>query len=139
MSRPERKLVAILAADVAGYSRLMAADEQGTLLHLKTLRAEMIDPKIAQFKGRLVGTAGDSLLVDFPSAVDAVQCAVETQELIATRNADLPEDRRMTFRMGVNVGDVIFDGGTIYGDGVNIAARLEKLSEPGAVILATER
>src|SRR5262245_15954407 len=135
MSRPERKLVAILAADVAGYSRLMAADEPGTLLHLKTLRAEMIDPKIAQFKGRLVGTAGDSLLVDFPSAVDAVQCAVETQELIASRNADLREDRRMIFRMGVNVGDVIFDSGTIYGDGVNIAARLEKLSEPGAVVL----
>ena len=135
MSRPERKLVAILAADVAGYSRLMAADEAGTLLHLKTLRADVIDPKIAQFKGRLVSTAGDSLLVEFPSAVDAVQCAVEAQERIGTCNADLPEDRRMTFRMGVNVGDVIFEDGTIYGDGVNVAARLEKVSEPGAVVL----
>jgi adenylate cyclase len=113
----------------------MAVDEAGTLLHLKTLRGEVIDPKIVQFKGRLVGTAGDSLLVEFPSAVDAVQCAVETQERIASRNSDLPEDRRMTFRMGVNVGDVIFDEGTIYGDGVNVAARLEKLSEPGAVVL----
>src|SRR5262249_5839807 len=94
VSRPERKLAAILAADVVGYSRLMAADETGTLFQLKTLRAEVIDPKVAQFKGRLVGMAGDSLLVEFPSAVDAVQCAVETQERIASRNADLPENRR---------------------------------------------
>ena len=132
---PERKLVAILAADVAGYSRLMGDDEAGTLLILKTLRSEVIDPKIAQFKGRLVGTAGDSLLVEFPSAVDAVQCAVETQERIASRNANLPEERRMTFRMGVNAGDVITDETTIHGDCVNVAARLEKVCEPGGVVL----
>lgn len=135
MARPERKLVAVLAADVAGYSRLMGADEAGTLLHLKALRAEVIDPKIAQFKGRLVGTAGDSLLIEFPSAVDALQFAVETQERITARNADLPEDRRMAFRMGVNAGEVILDETTIYGDCVNIAARLEKVSEPGGVVI----
>lgn len=136
VARPERKLVAILAADVAGYSRLMRADEAGTLLHLKTLRTEVIDPKIAQFKGRLVGTAGDSLLVEFQSAIDAVQCAVETQERITSRDADLPEERRMTFRMGVNAGDVILDETAIYGDCINVAARLEKASEPGSVVLA---
>lgn len=135
MARPERKLVAVLAADVAGYSRLMGADEAGTLFHLKALRAEVIDPKIAQFKGRLVGTAGDSLLIEFPSAVDALQFAVETQERIAARNTDLPEDRRMAFRMGVNAGEVILDETTIYGDCVNVAARLEKVSEPGGVVI----
>jgi adenylate cyclase len=131
----QRRLVAILVADVVGYSRLMGIDEAGTLVQLKTLRAEVIDPKIAQFKGRLVGTAGDSLLVEFPSAVDAVQCAVETQEQMAAHNANLPEDRRITFRMGVNAGDVIVDEATIYGDCVNVAARLEKVSEPGGVVL----
>ncbi|WJI38754.1 MULTISPECIES: adenylate/guanylate cyclase domain-containing protein [Mesorhizobium] len=135
MARPERKLVAVLAADVAGYSRLMRADEAGTLLHLKALRAEVIDPKIAQFKGRLVGTAGDSLLIEFPSAVDALQFAVETQERITTRNTDLPSEQRMAFRMGINVGEVILDETTIYGDCVNIAARLEKVSEPGGVVI----
>ena len=121
MARPERKLVAVLAADVAGYSRLMGADEAGTLFYLKALRAEVIDPKVAQFRGRLVGTAGDSLLIEFPSAVDALQFAVETQERITARNADLPEDRRMAFRMGVNAGEVILDETTIYGDCVNVA------------------
>ncbi|WP_167392365.1 adenylate/guanylate cyclase domain-containing protein [Mesorhizobium sophorae] len=135
MARPERKLVAVLAADVAGYSRLMGADEAGTLFHLKALRAEVIDPKIAQFNGRLVGTAGDSLLIEFPSAVDALQFAVETQERITARNTDLPEDRRMAFRMGVNAGEVILDETTIYGDCVNVAARLEKVSEPGGVVI----
>ena len=137
MSQPsvQRRLVAILVADVVGYSRLMGIDEAGTLVQLKTLRAEVIDPKIAQFKGRLVGTAGDSLLVEFPSAVDAVQCAVETQEQMTAHNANLPEDRRITFRMGVNAGDVIVDEATIYGDCVNVAARLEKVSEPGGVVL----
>jgi TolB-like protein len=113
----------------------MGVDEAGTLFHLKALRAEVIDPKIAQFKGRLVGTAGDSLLIEFPSAVDALQCAVETQEHITARNADLPEDRRMDFRMGINAGEVILDEETIYGDCVNVAARLEKLSEPGGVVI----
>src|SRR5689334_1767267 len=113
----------------------MGADEAGALFHLKALRAEVIDPKIAQFRGRLVGTAGDSLLIEFPSAVDALQFAVETQERITARNTDLPEDRRMNFRMGVNAGEVILDEATIYGDCVNVAARLEKVSEPGGVVL----
>jgi len=135
VARPERKLVAVLAADVVGYSRLMGADEAGTLLHLKTLRAEVIDPKIAQFNGRLVGTAGDSLLIEFRSAVDALQCAVETQVRIAARNDDLPEEKRMAFRMGVNAGEVILDDTTIHGDCVNVAARLEKVSEAGGVVI----
>ncbi|MER8816432.1 adenylate/guanylate cyclase domain-containing protein [Mesorhizobium sp. M0965] len=135
MARPERKLVAVLAADVVGYSRLMGADEAGTLLHLKTLRAEVIDPKITQFKGRLVGTAGDSLLIEFPSAVDALQCAVETQDRITARDTNLPQGRRMAFRMGLNSGEVILDGMTIYGDCVNVAARLEKVSKPGGVVI----
>ncbi len=136
MTRQERRLVAILAADVAGYSRLMACDEIGTLARFSALRIEVIDPKLAQFKGRLVGTAGDSLLVEFTSAVDAVQCAVETQERIALLNIDLPEDSQIVFRMGVNLGEVISDGVTIHGDSVNVAARLEKLAKPGAVVVA---
>ena len=135
MQRQQRRLAAILAADVAGYSRLMAADESGTLARLKQLRAEVIEPKIAQFHGHIVGSAGDSLLVEFASAVNAVQCAVEVQEGLADQNANLPEDRRMAFRMGVNLGDVIAEDDTIHGDGVNIAARLEKLAEPGSVCI----
>ena len=133
--RQERRLVAILAADVAGYSRLMALDEAGTLAHLNKLRVELIDPKIVQFKGRVVGSAGDSLLVEFASAVDAVQCAMETQEQLTSRNLDLPEARRMMFRMAINLGDVIAEGGTIYGDAVNVAARLEGLAEPGTLLV----
>jgi adenylate cyclase len=124
-----------LAADVAGYSRLMATDEAGTLVRLRQLRSEVIDPIIAQFKGRIVGSAGDSLLVEFASAVNAVQCALEMQTRLAQSNADLPDDRRMCFRVGVNLGDVIADADTIYGDGVNVAARLEKLAEPGEVCI----
>jgi TolB-like protein/Tfp pilus assembly protein PilF len=135
VSRHNRRLAAILAADVAGYSRLMSIDEEGTLERFNALRAELIDPKIAQFKGAVRGTAGDSLLVEFSSAVDAVQCAVEAQDGIASRNADLPDDHRIIFRMGLNVGDVIADGGTIYGDAVNVAARLEKLAGPGSVVV----
>jgi len=135
VTRPERRLAAILAADVAGYSRLMAADEAGTLARFNALRAELIDPKIAQFKGRVVGSAGDSLLVEFASAVDAVQCAIETQDGIASRNAEWPENRRITFRMALNLGDVISDGDSIHGDAVNVAARLEKLAAPGAVVV----
>jgi adenylate cyclase len=127
VSRHNRRLAAILAADVAGYSRLMSIDEEGTLERFNALRSELIDPKIAQFKGAVRRTAGDSLLVEFSSAVDAVQCAVEGQDGIASRNADLPDDHRIIFRMGLNVGDVIADGGTIYGDAVNVAARLEKM------------
>jgi adenylate cyclase len=132
----ERRLAAILAADVVGYSRLMASDEAGTLERLNQLRNEAIEPKIAQFAGRIVGSAGDSLLIEFTSAVNAVECAVQIQASLAEQNAELPEDRRMAFRMGVNLGDVIAESGTIYGDGVNIAARLEKLAEPGGICIS---
>ena len=135
MQREQRRLAAILAADVAGYSRLMAVDEAGTLARFRALRAEVIEPKIAEYHGNIVGSAGDSLLVEFASAVNAVQCAVETQERLAELNAGLPEDRRMAFRIGVNLGDVIAEDGTIHGDGVNVAARLEKLAEPGGVCI----
>jgi len=135
VQQDQRRLAAILVADVAGYSRLMAADESGTLARLKGLRAEVIDPRISQFHGRIVGSAGDSLLVEFVSAVNAVQCAVEVQVGLAERNAGLPEDKRMVFRIGVNLGDVILGDGTIHGDGVNIAARLEKLAEPGSICI----
>jgi TolB-like protein/class 3 adenylate cyclase len=132
----ERRLAAILAADVAGYSRLMAADEAGTLARLNQLRGEVIEPKINQFHGRIVGSAGDSLLIEFTSAVNAVECAVQMQASLAEQSATVPEDRRMCFRMGVNLGDVIAGGGTIYGEGVNIAARLEKLAEPGGICIS---
>lgn len=113
MARPQRKLVAVLAADVAGYSRSMGVDKTGAHYHLKALRAEVIDPKVAQFKGRLVGTAGDSLLIDFPSAVDALQFAVETQERITARAIQIfLKTRRMAFRMGVNAGEVILESNT---------------------------
>jgi adenylate cyclase len=130
------RLAAILAADIAGYSRLMAADETGTLARLKEIRAERVEPAVASFGGRIVGSAGDSLLVEFTSMVKAVECAVNLQAALAIANAELPDDKRMEFRMGVNLGDVIADSDTIYGDGVNIAARLEKLAEPGGVCIA---
>ena len=135
MQQDQRRLAAILAADIAGYSRLMAADEAGTLAQLRRLRAEVIDPRIAAYQGHVVGSAGDSLLIEFASAVNAVQCAVELQAMLAEHNAELPDDRRMIFRMGVNLGDVIAGDGTIHGDGVNVAARLEKLAEPGTVCI----
>jgi adenylate cyclase len=134
--RVERKLTAIMAADIAGYSRLMGVDEEGTLARLKATRRELGDPKIAEHRGRIVKTTGDGMLVEFQSVVDAVRCAVELQEEMAERNADLPSDRRIDFRIGVNVGDVIIDGDDIYGDGVNIAARLEALAEPGGVCIS---
>ncbi|MEX2648890.1 MAG: adenylate/guanylate cyclase domain-containing protein [Alphaproteobacteria bacterium] len=136
MERPQRRLSAILAADVAGYSRLMGADESGTLARFNAIRAELLDPKIAQFEGRVVGSAGDSLLVEFASAVDAVQCAVEAQERLSAWNSDLPDDRRMAFRMGINLGDVIAQSDTIHGDGVNVASRLERLGESGTVVVS---
>jgi TolB-like protein/class 3 adenylate cyclase len=137
MKQPvERRLAAILAADVAGYSRLMGADEEGTLDRLKAHRWELIDPKVKEHRGRIVKLTGDGALVEFPSVVDAVKCAVEIQRAMADRNAETSEDKRIAFRIGVNLGDVIIDGGDIYGDGVNIAARLEALAEPGGVCLS---
>ena len=113
-----RRLVAILAADVAGYSRLMGADEEGTLNRLKAHRRELVDPKIREHHGRIVKTTGDGMLVEFSSVVDAVRCAVEVQRAMIDPNAEIPEDKRITFRIGVNLGDVIIDGDDIYGDGV---------------------
>jgi adenylate cyclase len=135
-ARVERRLAAILAADVAGYSRLMGVDEEGTLAALKADRREIIDPKIAEHRGRIVKTTGDGALVEFASAVDAVRCAMEIQRAMAERNAAVPEDRRIEFRIGINVGDIIIDEGDIYGDGVNIAARVETLASPGAICLS---
>ena len=135
-ARVERRLAAILAADVAGYSRLMGVDEEGTLAALKAYRREFIDPKIAEHRGRIVKTTGDGALVEFASAVDAVRCAMEIQRAMAERNAAIPEDRRIEFRIGINVGDIIIDEGDIYGDGVNIAARVETLATPGAICLS---
>jgi adenylate cyclase len=131
--RVERRLAAILAADVAGYSRLIGADEEGTLAALKAIRREVIDPKIAEHRGRIVKTTGDGLLVEFASVVDAVRCAVEAQSAMAARNADVPGEKRLEFRVGINLGDIIIDGDDIFGDGVNIAARLEALAEPGGI------
>jgi adenylate cyclase len=130
-----RRLAAILAADVAGYSRLMGADEEGTLRTL-TAYHEVTDALIHQHRGRIVGTAGDSVLAEFASVVDAVRCAVEIQQQLKTKNADLPAQRRMEFRIGINLGDVMVDGEQIYGDGVNIAARLESLAEAGGIYLS---
>jgi len=134
--RAERRLAAILAVDVAGYSRLMGFDEEGTLTTLKAHRRELIDPKIGEHRGRVVKTTGDGALVEFASAVDAVRCASEIQRAMAQRNAAIPENRRIEFRMGLNVGDVIIDDGDIYGDGVNIAARVEALAIPGSICLS---
>jgi len=131
-----RKLAAILAADVVGYSRLMGLDEAGTLAVLKAHRQELIWPEVTKRGGRVVGTAGDSILAEFPSVIDAVDCAVAIQESMAGRNADLPDDRKMLLRMGVNLGDVIVEGDDIYGDGVNIAARLEGEAEPGGICIS---
>src|SRR6201987_5023744 len=131
--RTQRRLAAILAADVAGYSRLMGADEEGTLAALKAIRRELSDPKVKEHRGRIVKTTGDGLLIEFASVVDAVRCAVEVQREMAERNADVPPDRRIEFRMGINVGDIIKEGRDIYGDGVNVAARLEALAEPGGI------
>jgi adenylate cyclase len=134
--RVQRRLAAILAADVVGYSRLMGKDEAGTRARFNALLTELIEPAIASCRGRIVKTTGDALLVEFASAVDAVQCAVEIQSDIAERNVDEPEDRRIVFRIGVNLGDVIIEGNDIHGDGVNVAARLEGLADPGGVLIS---
>ena len=135
----QRRLAAILAADVVGWSRLMGDDEAGTLARLKGHREALIDPKLAEFGGRIVKTTGDGVLVEFPSAVDAVKCAAEIQDAMVTRNADVPESTRMQFRIGINLGEIIIDtDGDIFGDGVNIAARLEELAEPGTVSISED-
>jgi len=133
-----RRLAAILAADVAGYSRLIGADEGGTLQALKAIRAELIDPKIATHNGRLVKTTGDGLLVEFGSVVDALRCATEVQAGMAERNANVPTpaDKRIEFRIGINMGDIVVEDGDIFGDGVNVAARLEGLAEPGGICVS---
>jgi TolB-like protein/class 3 adenylate cyclase len=134
--RIERKLAAILAADVAGYSRLMGADEESTLARLKACRRELIDPKIAEHRGRVVKTTGDGILVEFPSVVDAVRCAMDVQRGMAERNLDIADEQRIVFRVGINLGDIMIDAEDIHGDGVNIAARLEGIAEPGGICLS---
>jgi adenylate cyclase len=134
--RIERKLAAIVAADVAGYSRLMAADEEGTLARLKAHRKALIDPKIVEHSGRIIKTTGDGMLIEFASVVDAVRCVVEIQRGMLEQNADIPSDKRIDFRVGINIGDVIVDGEDIYGDGVNVAARMESLAEPGGILVS---
>ncbi len=135
-TRVERRLAAIFAADVAGYSRLIEANEQETLGRLKALRAEVIDPRIAEHHGRIVKTTGDGMLVEFASVVDAVRCAAEVQAAMVKSNAPLPHDRRIDFRIGINVGDIVVEDGDIFGDGVNVAARLEGLAEPGGICVS---
>jgi adenylate cyclase len=131
----ERRLAAIFAADVAGYSRLMRQDEAGTLRTLAAHR-EIMDRLITEHRGRIANTAGDSVLAEFPSVIDAVQCAVQAQQELSEANAGVPEDRRMSFRIGVHVGDVMVRGADLLGDGVNIAARLQALAEPGGVCIS---
>ncbi len=132
----ERRLAAILAADMVGYSRLMGRDEEGTLAALKALRKTLIDPKIIEHRGRIVKTTGDGLLVEFVSVVDAVRCAVEVQRSMSERNAEVSAESCIQFRIGINVGDIISDSNDIYGDGVNVAARLEALAEPGGILVS---
>jgi len=134
--RLQRRLAAILSADVVGYSRLMGIDETGTLARLKAMRRDLIDPLIATHSGRTVKLMGDGSLVEFASAVDAVTCAIEVQKQVRERNAGSPEDNRIQFRIGINVGDIIVDGDDIYGDGVNVAARIQALAEPGGISIS---
>jgi class 3 adenylate cyclase len=134
--RTERRLSAILAADVVGYSRLMGADEEGTHFALKAVRREVTDPKIDAHRGRIVKTTGDGLLVEFASVVDAVRCAVDIQREMKWRNALKPAEDPIVFRIGINLGDIIFDEADIFGDGVNVAARLEGLADPGGICVS---
>jgi class 3 adenylate cyclase len=132
----ERRLAAILAADVVGYSRLMGQDESGTLAALKARRKEVLEPLVSRHRGRIFKVIGDGVLVEFGSAVNAVECAIELQRGMATANGDLPETRRIVLRVSVNLGDVMVEGSDLYGDGVNIAARLERVAEPGDIVLS---
>src|SRR5215831_14627679 len=134
--RVERRLAAIFAGDIAGYSRLMSADEEGTLRQLKGHRKELVDPKITEHRGRIVKTTGDGMLVEFVSVVDAVRCTVEIQRGMLDRNSSIPTENRIQFRIGINVGDIIIDADDIYGDGVNVAARLEALAESGGILVS---
>lgn len=136
--RLDRRLAAVLAADVAGYSRLMGVDEEGTLALLKTVRKTIVDPSISAHRGRIVKTTGDGMLVEFGSAVDAARCAADVQRGMIDQNADLPIDKRVEFRIGIHVGDIIFDDNDIFGDGVNIAARLEGISDAGGVCISDD-
>lgn len=134
--RANRRLAAIFAGDIAGYSRLMGMDEEGTLRQLKDHRKKLVDPKIIEHRGRIVKTTGDGILVEFSSAVDAVRCAVDIQRAMAERNADIPSDKRIEFRIGINVGDIIIEDNDIFGDGVNVAARMEGLAKPGGIMVS---
>ncbi|MGE0853822.1 MAG: adenylate/guanylate cyclase domain-containing protein [Hyphomicrobiaceae bacterium] len=135
--KEQRRLAAIVSADVAGYSRLMGRDESGTLAALKALRREVVDPAIASHGGRIVKTTGDGLLLEFPSVVNAVRCSVEVQRAMAIRGAGIAEDRRIAFRIGINLGDIIVDGDDIFGDGVNVAARLQEIAAPGGICISS--
>src|SRR6266536_1076723 len=134
--RVDRRLAAILAADIAGYSRLMGVDEEATLRQLKAHRKELVDPKITEHRGRIVKTTGDGMHVEFGSVVDAVRCAVDIQRCMVGRNSEVPTEKRIQFRVGINLGDIIIDGDDIYGDGVNVAARLEALADPGGIMVS---
>src|SRR5450755_1283081 len=135
--RVERRVTAILAADVVGYSRLIGADDEGTLAQLKAHHNELIGPKISEYTGRIVRTTGDGLLVLFASVVDALRCAIDVQRGMVKRNAQVPREARIKFRIGINFGDIIIDdGSSIHGDGVNVAARLEALAEPGGICIS---
>ena len=136
MAETRRRLAAIVAADVVGYSRLMGADEEGTIAALQISRQKVIDPRLAKYHGRIANTAGDSLLIEFPSAVDALRCTIEIQDEICRRNADVPEEQRLLFRIGINVGDVVSEGDDLLGDGVNVAARLEGMADPGGILIS---
>ena len=132
-----RRLAAILAADVVGYSRLMGEDEAGTLASLKAHREELIEPRVVAHEGRIVKLMGDGVLTEFPSALEAVRCAIEVQRAMAERNAGVPEARQIRFRIGINLGDVVSEDDDIYGDGINVAARLEELAKPGGICLSS--
>ena len=134
--RVQRRLAAILAADMAGYSRLTGADEEGTIARLRALRRELIDPAIDTYRGRIVKTTGDGFLIEFASVVDAVRCAVEVQRGMASRNEDVAADKRIAFRVGIHLGDVVVEDDDLLGDGVNVAARLEGIAEPGGICLS---
>src|SRR5499425_842592 len=136
--RVERRLAAIFAGDIAGYSRLMGADEEGTLSRLNAHRREFLEPKIADHRGRIVKRTGDGVLIEFASAVDAARCAVEIQRGMVKRNASVSQDERIEFRIGIHVGDVIIEDGDMFGDGVNIAARLEGIAQPGGICISDD-